>query len=67
MLDYDLAMLYGYEVKQFNRQVKRNGNRSPKYFMFQLTVEEIENSRCQTGTSSLYGGNRNLLFKRKSI
>ena len=37
MLDYDLAVLYGYEVKKLNQQVKRHINRFPKDFMFQLT------------------------------
>ena len=40
MLDYDLAVLYGYEVKKLNQQVKRHINRFPKDFMFQLTSEE---------------------------
>ena len=40
MLDYDLAVLYGYEVKRLNEQVKRHINRFPKDFMFQLTSEE---------------------------
>lgn len=41
MLDADLAQLYGYEVKQLNQQVKRNINRFPEDFMFQLTKDEI--------------------------
>ena len=41
MLDYDLAEIYGYEVKRFNEQVKRNINRFPEDFMFQLTWEEV--------------------------
>ena len=36
MLDYDLAELYGYEVKALNQQVKRNIDRFPEDFMFQL-------------------------------
>ena len=42
MLDYDLAELYGYEVKRLNEQVKRNINRFPEDFMFQLTKTETE-------------------------
>ena len=42
MLDYHLADLYGYEVKNLNRQVKRNIERFPEDFMFQLTKEEYE-------------------------
>ena len=41
MLDYDLAEIYGYEVKRLNEQVKRNINRFPEDFMFQLTWEEV--------------------------
>ena len=52
MLDSDLAELYGTEVKNLNRQVKRNMDRFPDDFMFQLTIEEIENLvKCQNGTS----------------
>ena len=52
MLDRDLAELYGVEVGQLNRQVKRNLERFPSDFMFQLNREEC--SRCQIGT--LNGG-----------
>ncbi len=48
MLDRDLAELYGVEVKQLNRQVKRNIERFPADFMFKLSREEC--SRCQFGT-----------------
>ena len=48
MVDRDLAMLYGVEVKQLNRQVKRNIERFPSDFMFQLTKEDC--LRCQIGT-----------------
>ena len=51
MLDYDLAEIYGYEVKNLNRQVKRNIERFPDDFMFQLTREEYENLRCQNVTA----------------
>ena len=44
MLDYDLAEIYGYEVKRLNEQVKRNITRFPEDFMFQLTREEIPDS-----------------------
>ena len=40
MLDSDLAALYGVETKALNRAVKRNGERFPEDFMFQLTKEE---------------------------
>jgi len=42
MLDYELAALYGYEVRALNQQVKRNIERFPDDFMFQLTKEEVE-------------------------
>jgi len=51
MLDVDLALFYGYEVKYLNRQVKRNIGRFPEDFMFQLTSEEYENLRCQNVTT----------------
>lgn len=51
MLDYDLAEIYGYEVKNLNRQVKRNIERFPEDFMFQLTQADYENLRCQNVTA----------------
>jgi hypothetical protein len=51
MLDYDLASLYGVETKVMNKAVKRNLDRFPSDFFFQLTVEELDNLRCQIGTS----------------
>jgi ORF6N domain len=53
MLDADLARLYGVPTKALNRAVKRNQERFPEDFMFQLTKEEAEDLRRQTGTSSL--------------
>ena len=41
MLDFDLARIYGYSTKAFNQQIKRNLNRFPEDFMFQLTAEEV--------------------------
>jgi hypothetical protein len=52
MLDKDLAAMYGVETKQLKRQVKRNIERFPKDFMFELTKKEFENLRYQIGTSS---------------
>ena len=51
MLDRDLAGLYAVKVKYLKRQVKRNGDRFPEDFMFQLSKEEFENWRCQFVTS----------------
>lgn len=51
MLDQDLARLYGVETKQLKRQVKRNAERFPADFMFELTRQEYrELLRCQFGT-----------------
>ena len=57
MLDEDLADLYEVETKQLKRQVRRNIDRFPDDFMFELTREEFENLRSQIGTSS-WGGAR---------
>lgn len=57
MLDSDLALLYGYEVKTMNQQVKRNIGRFPEDFMFQLTKEEVETVKSQIVTSpNFYSG-----------
>ena len=61
MLDRDLAMLYEVETKYLKRQVKRNIERFPDDFMFQLTKEEMSILRCQFGTSR-WGGERYLPF-----
>ena len=63
MLDSDLAGLYQVETKNLNKAVKRNIDRFPASFCFQLTEEEVENLRFQIGTSSLsYGGRRYLPY-----
>ncbi len=61
MLDYDLAEIYGYEVKCLNEQVKRNIVRFPEDFMFQLTTEEDGFLKSQIATSS-WGGKRKLPY-----
>ena len=53
MLDRDLPELYGVETKYLKRQVKRNIDRFPEDFMFELSTDEFENLRCQFGTSKL--------------
>lgn len=58
MLDADLAELYGVETKYLVRAVKRNVERFPGDFMFQLTKGEFSDLRSQTGTSSSWGGRR---------
>ncbi len=60
LLDRELAKLYQVETRQLNRQVKRNIARFPEDFMFQLTIEEVNNLKCQNGTSS-WGGDRRAL------
>jgi hypothetical protein len=52
LLDSDLAALYGVATKRFNEQVKRNRNRFPEDFMFQLTQEEFAALRSQNATSN---------------
>ena len=51
MLDVDLALFYGYELKAMNQQVKRNAERFPEDFMFQLSREEVEFVKSQFVTS----------------
>ena len=58
MLDADLAAIYGYETKNFNRQVKNNAEKfEGDDFMFELTKEEYDDLRCKNFTSS-WGGTR---------
>ena len=57
MLDYDLAKLYGVETGQLKRAVRRNKERFPLDFMFELKKAEFENLRCHFGISS-WGGTR---------
>lgn len=52
LLDADLAMLYGVETGALNRAVKRNIDRFPDDFMFQLDSKDWENLKCQIGISS---------------
>ena len=52
MMDRDLAELYEVETAQLKRAVRRNSDRFPEDFMFELTSEELENWRCQFGTSN---------------
>jgi len=52
MLDRDLAELYDVETKYLKRQVRRNSERFPDDFMFELTRDEFKNLRSQFGTSS---------------
>ena len=58
LLDSDLAALYGVQTKNLNKAVKRNAERFPADFMFQLTPEELRTLRFQFGTSKARGGLR---------
>ena len=61
LLDADLAELYEVATKRLNEQVKRNADRFPADFMFQLTPEEFTDLKSQLATSS-WGGRRKLPF-----
>jgi hypothetical protein len=63
MLDADLARFYGESTKRLNQQVRRNRERFPEDFMFELTAEEFADLRLQsatssTGSPSTHGGRR---------
>ena len=60
ILAADLAELYGVSVRRLNEQVRRNFERFPADFTFQLTAEEWANLKSQFATSSLHGGARTL-------
>ena len=61
MLDSDLAELYGVETFNLNKAVKRNSDRFPSDFMFQLTKDEWENLIFQNGISSNQHGGRRFM------
>ncbi len=61
MLDSDLARIYDVKTKYLNRAVKRNPERFPADFMFQLNEKENELLRFQNGTSKLGSGGRRYL------
>src|SRR6185503_18177433 len=50
LLDTELAALYGVSTERFNEQVRRNCDRFPSDFMFQLSAEEFESLRSQNAT-----------------
>jgi hypothetical protein len=62
ILDADLAVLYGVETKALNRAVKRNLERFPADFMFQIAPGEAAILRCHSGASSSPGGRRYLPY-----
>lgn len=61
MLDCDLAEIYGYKVKVLNQQVKRNIERFPEGFMFQLNNEEYNILRSKNLTSNHYVDEPNIM------
>ncbi len=58
MLDSDLAIFYGVSTKALNQAFRRNKQRFPSDFAFQLSKEEFHHLRSQIVTSSLHGGRR---------
>ena len=62
ILDADLATLYGVTTKRLNEQVRRNADRFPEEFVFQLTEHEWTGLRSQIATSNGRGGRRYLPF-----
>jgi ORF6N domain-containing protein len=66
LLDFDLALLYGVATKALNQAVKRNRDRFPNDFMFQLTAEEVLNLRSQTVTSSSQSTTNQQIMKYRS-
>ena len=61
MLDSDIAVLFNVETRKLNQQVRRNLNRFPEDFCFQLNSKEFKNLRSQNVMSS-YGGRRYLPY-----
>ena len=53
MIDIDLAELYGVPTRVLNQAVKRNLDRFPEDFMFQMSKDEFQNWRCQFVTSKI--------------
>ena len=62
MLDADIGLIYGYEVKRLNQQVKRNIARFPEDFMFQLSENELEELRLQNVTANINSMSRTLPY-----
>ncbi len=60
MLDFDLARIYGVTTKRLKEQFRRNVERFPNDFAFELANQELANLRSQIATSSLHGGHRHL-------
>jgi len=67
MLDFDLAMLYGVETKALNQAVKRNMERFPDDFMFQLTKSELDTLRSQIVTSNSTGTQQDINWRSQFV
>ncbi len=69
MLDSDVARLYHYETRRINETVKRNSERFPTEFCFQLTSKEYDSLKSQIATSNVRGGKQKLpyVFTEKGI
>jgi hypothetical protein len=67
ILDSDIARLYGVETGMLVRAVKRNLDRFPPDFMFQLNTDEFENLRTQIVSSSSWGGQKCSAFESAFI
>ena len=69
MIDSDVARLYHYETRRINETVKRNIERFPAEFCFQLTSKEYETLKSQIATSNTRGGKQKLpyVFTEKGI
>lgn len=62
MLDFDLAKIYGYETSKLNQQVKRNHDKFPDDFMFQITKDELKTIMMSQNVISRWGGTRKLPY-----
>lgn len=58
LLDVDLAEIYGYDTKNFNRQEKNNIEKFDKDFMFELTDDELDDLRCKNCTANISSKSR---------
>ena len=67
MLDSDVAFFFGVTVSSLNRQMRRNVDRFPSDFCFQLSDKETNDLRCQKGTTKAEFGNKLGLSKQDSI
>ena len=67
MLDFELAMLYGVETKALNQAVKRNINRFPEDFMFQLNKQEFNTLKSQIVTSNIVDNQQNIYLRSQIV